>query len=227
MKNHLKNFYNAFEAALCAILYSILKAAPVEFYQPIFGSDKPETTRACQDRWTAIAPHLDMRAGSVLDIGCNVGFFTFSAAGKGKMAMGVDADPFYIMACRIIARATGKKDAYFLKGMVTKDFLEKMPSYDTVFNFSVFHHWVKAYGEAEAKMMMQILSGKCSCLFFESGQPDEKGTKWAEKLSFMGDKPDEWIAGFLKDCGFTDVKVIGTFETGLTATKRYLFAAKK
>ncbi len=227
MRNHLKSLYELFEGGLCQLLYFILKNAPVEFYQPIFGSEKPETTRACQDRWAAIAPHMDLKAGSVLDIGCNVGFFTFLASEKAKMATGVDADPFYVMACRIIARANKNKDAFFLKGMVTRDFLEKMPSYDTVFNFSVFHHWVKMYGEDQAKTMMKVLAGKCSALFFETGQPDEKGTKWAEKLSFMGDKPDEWIVCFLKECGFKDVRIIGTFETGLTATPRYLFAAKK
>lgn len=204
-----------------------MEHAPVEFYQPLYGSNKKQTTRACEDRWTAIAPHIDMKPASVLDIGCNLGYFTFMATEKNKIATGVDADPFYIMACRIIAKENERNNAYFLKGMVTKDFLQMMPSYDVVFNFSVFHHWVKAYGEAQAKEMMVILAGKCKTLFFETGQPDESGTKWAEKLAFMGDKPDQWISGFLKECGFSTVDVIGTFETGLTSTKRYLFCAKR
>jgi len=227
MKNHLKKAYDLFEAGLCKILFMMLEYAPVTFYQPLYGSDKQETTRACADRWTAINPHIGMQPGSVLDIGCNLGFFTFMASEKNKMATGVDADPFYIMACRIIAREQEADGAHFIKDMVTIDFLQRMPSYDIVFNFSVFHHWVKAYGDAQAKEMMVILAGKCKTLFFETGQPDEAGTKWAEKLSFMGDRPDEWIAGFLKEIGFASVDVIGTFETGLTSTKRYLFCAKK
>ncbi len=227
MKNHLKSAYNL-AAGLCAhLLYQILKWAPVEYYQPLYGADRQKIVRACEDRWAVISKHMDDSAGSVLDIGCNLGYFTFKASEMNKMAMGVDADPFYIIACNTVKSVKDVEGAFFLKSLVTRTFLEKMPSYDVVFNFSVFHHWVKAYGKDEAIAMMKILSSKTKTLFFETGQPNEIGTKWAERLSFMGDKPDEWGKSFLKECGFSSVDVVGTFATGLTGVDRHLFFAKK
>lgn len=227
MKNHFKNAYAVLVNFFAKLLYTILKAAPVEYYQPLYGVQKAQATRACEDRWAAISSHMDDSPGSLLDIGCNLGYFTFKATEKNKMAIGIDADPFYIIACHTTKIVNKREYAVFSKGLVTKQFLEKMPSFDTIFNFSVFHHWVKAYGQDEAIAMMKILGSKTNALFFETGQPDEKGTKWAERLSFMGDKPDEWGVRFLKECGFSNVEVIGTFATGLTTTERYLFTAKK
>lgn len=227
MKNHFKNAYDLALGVLLNLLYLALKWAPVRYYQPLYGAETQQTTRACEDRWVVISKYMDDKAGAILDIGCNLGYFTFKASEKGKMAMGVDTDPFYIIACNTVKSVKEMRDSFFLRAFVTKSFLQKMPFYDTVFNFSVFHHWVKAYGKDEAIEMMKILSLKTQTLFFETGQPDEIGTKWAERLSFMGDKPDEWGISFLKECGFTSVEVIGTFSTGLTSTDRYLFFASK
>lgn len=227
MKNYFKKIYDLISSLLAGLLFLLLKLAPIEYYQPIYGANRKNVVRSCEDRWDVIAKHLDQSPGSVFDMGCNLGYFSFRAAEAGKMAFGVDADPFYILACQAIKSAADSKDAFFIRAIVTKSFLLNMPEFNTVFNFSVFHHWVKAYGKDEAVEMMKILSSKTKVMFFETGQPDETGTKWAKSLSFMGDKPDEWGIGFLKECGFLHVEIIGTFSTGLTSTDRYLFFAKK
>lgn len=227
MKNRLKKIYEIFANFLAYVLYQGLKYTPVQYYQPLYRADRPHTTRACQDRWDRIVACLPTTPGSVLDIGCNLGYFTFKAAEKNKMVLGVDADPFYLLTCRAIKRTHNIADVFFLKSWISRDFLAKMPSFDIILNLSVFHHWVKEYGQDTAIEMMKILSSKTNMLIFETGQPDEKGTKWAEKLAFMGGQPDVWIKNFLHECGFTSVEVIGTFDTGLTATKRFLFCAKK
>ncbi|MCB9991204.1 MAG: DUF1698 domain-containing protein [Rhodospirillales bacterium] len=227
MKHYWKKLYAGLSWAFYKLLLVVLNLLPMKLYQPLYASPKAYTTRDCHDRWTAIEPHLPQGPGSLLDIGCNLGFFTFKASEKEIMAFGVDADPFYLMTCNAIKTTEKIDHIFFLKGMIDKKYLEQMPSYDTVFNFSVFHHWVKAYGAEEAQEMMRILAGKCNTIFFETGQPDEAGTKWAEKLSFMGDDPKSWIAQFLKEIGFKNVEVIGTFSTGLTAVDRYLYCGKK
>ena len=114
-----------------------------------------------------------------------------------------------------------------MKGLMDKDFIASMPTFDVVLNLSVFHHWVKMYGPDDAQDMMRALAGKCSMMIFETGQSNEVGTKWQEKLSFMGDDPQEWGKDFLQGLGFKTVEVIGTFPTGLTDVDRYLFLAKK
>lgn len=119
------------------------------------------------------------------------------------------------------------KNVLFVKAMMDPEFVRTMPSFEVVNNLSVFHHWVKAYGADQAQEMMRELASKSDMMFFETGQPDEKGTKWADKLSFMGEEPQSWIERFLREIGFSQVETIGTFDTGLTDIKRTLFVAKK
>ena len=211
------------------LVYGYISYLPfVRLYQPVYGqSSKRDVTRSCADRWDVFSQHFPKEKGSVLDIGCNVGFFSFKSAEAGHFAYGVEYHRSNILICNSIKSATNTKNVTFLRHFIDPDFIEKMPAFDTVINLSVFHHWVKAYGLDRAKEMMKVLASKCNCMVFETGQSDEYGSQWPEVLSFMGDTPSEWIESFLKEIGFKDVKNIGTFSTGLTATKRDLFVAKK
>jgi SAM-dependent methyltransferase len=227
MKNHLKNLYEFLAWLFYKILIVLLDILPVKLYQPLYRSKKENVTRECADRWNVIAPHIGTEPGSVLDIGCNLGFFSFHAAEKNKMVLGVDANPFYQMTCNALRNVHEMRNASFIKSWIDEDFVSRMPAFDIIFHFSVFHHWVKAYGEARAKAMMKQTAAKCQTLFFETGQPDERGTKWADKMAFMGDEPQQWMTSFLSELGFDDIEMIGTFKTGLTQTDRYLFCARK
>ncbi len=229
MKRHCKNIYGLIIKCLYRSTYWAIASIPVfNLYQPIWGQKKSKgLTRQCEDRWDVFSKHIPQTKGSVLDIGCNIGYFSFKSAELGHFAYGIESDHFNITSCNAIKSVHNVQNAMFLKHLMDPDFVSKMPSFDTIINLSVFHHWVKVYGEAQAKGMMKNLASKCSCMIFETGQPNEIGSQWPKILSFMGDAPDAWIAAFLKEIGFTQVEMIGTFPTGLTKTDRYLFVAKK
>lgn len=230
MKRYLKAVYDGAAKLYYAAIYAVLKWAMVRLYQPVYGKkDNAATavTRECEDRWNVIRPALGAGSGAVLDIGCNVGFFSFKAAETGRMAVGIDHDSFNVLFCNAIRSATRSEYTLFANRNLDLAALKKLPQFETIFNFSVFHHWVKAYGADEAKEMMRVIAQKCDCLFFETGQSNETGTKWAGKLAFMGDNPKDWIQSFLQEIGFSDVRVIGTFATGLTNVDRYMFVARK
>lgn len=229
MKRHLQKIYDLLVKTVYRLIFFFISALPFKTYQPVYGSRRTgDLTRPCEDRWSKIAPHLEKKAaGSVLDIGCNLGYFSFMTSEKGYTALGIDLGSFYITACNAIRSATGAKKTFFLKANIDGDFLETMPHFDVVFNFSVFHHWVKAYGEEQSKAMMRRLADKCRMMFFETGQSNEEGTKWQSKLAFMGENPDEWVQSFLKEIGFNNVQIIGTFPTGLTKVQRNLYMARK
>lgn len=228
MKRHMQKAYDFLFMIVYRLIYFFMSALPFKTYQPIYGSHRTGAlTRQCEDRWEKVQPYLDEAPASVLDIGCNLGYFSFMASEKGCTVFGVDLGSFYITACNAIRHTTKRHTTFFLKANIDKDFLQAMPYFDVVFNFSVFHHWVKAYGEEEAKQMMRVLADKCGMIFFETGQSNEDGTKWQEKLAFMGRNPDLWIQSFLKEIGFKDVKVIGNFPTGLTDVERHLYMARK
>ncbi len=229
MKRHLKFLYVLIVDSAYFLVYQALCHLPFfKLYQPIYKKNKnKDLTRFCRDRWEAFSLHLPTKPGSVLDIGCNIGFFSFMAAEKGHFSYGVESDYFNITSCNAIKQTTNSERVLFTKHLIDPEYINFMPGFDTVINLSVFHHWVKAYGADQAQEMMKALAQKCSCMIFETGQSNEKGTKWQPLLSFMGDDPKLWIEDFLKDIGFNQVEMIGTFSTGLTSVDRYLFVAKK
>lgn len=232
MKNFLRSLYASLIDAARRVVYFALRNLPARYYQPVYGrralgvAPTDSVARACNDRWEAIAPHLG-EGESVLDIGCNLGFFTLSAAERDCLAVGVDFDPFYVTACRAIASSTGATGAIFIRAEADRDFVSRLPVFDSVFNFSVFHHWVRHYGEDRAKDIMRQLAPKCRRMFFETGQSDELGASWHDRLRFMGDDPEKWITEFLREIGFRRVTNLGQFATGLTPVERHLFLAEK
>lgn len=230
MKKHLLSAMSLICRICSQAIVMLLRTGAVKLYQPIYGDASPDrdVVRSCEDRWQSIDKHLPAKNGSVYDIGCNLGYFTLRATEKGYAGWGVDHDALNVLYCRSIASAKDKKDVtQFLLQNLDLAAIEKLPKFDVIFNFSVFHHWVKAYGADTAQTMMKVLAQKCDMMFFETGQSNELGTKWAHKLDFMGATPDQWIQDFLKQCGFTNVQVIGTFATGLTNVDRYLYLAGK
>ena len=229
MKRHFKNIYGLSIKFFYQLIYWALSYLPIfKLYQPVWGQNKSQgLTRQCEDRWNVFSKHLPKTKGSILDIGCNLGYFSFKSGDLGHFANGIEADHFNITCCNAIKSVQKADNTLFMKQLINPSFVSTMPTYDTIINLSVFHHWVKAYGENQAKDMMRTLASKCSCMIFETGQPNEKGTKWQEQLAFMGEKPEVGIAEFLNEIGFAKVDMIGTFPTGLTNVDRYLFVAKK
>ncbi len=229
MKKYFNYFYVFVSKCIYRLVYFLMAYTPVfQLYQPIYGQQNSKnSTRQCEDRWKVFSKHLPSQKGSILDIGCNIGYFSFQLAEQGHFVYGLEADDLYALACKAIKDRNKINNVVFIKQYIDHDFAKNLPSYDVIVNLSVFHHWVKVYGLEQATDMMRLMANKCSCMVFETGQSNEIGSQWPEILAFMGDDPQEWIAAFLKDIGFTDVVMAGTFETGLTNVDRYLFVAKK
>lgn len=231
MIRYIKKVYSLLICVAYRLVFLAISYVPVfRLYQPVFSHEHTDNgvIRNSRDRWIVMKPCIEgIEKGSVLDIGSNIGYFTFQTAALGHYATGVEAEDFNVTMSNAIKVCSGSENAHFIKGLITPETTKVMPHYNTIINLSVFHHWVKAYGEKMACGMMRDLASKCDHLIFETGQADEKGTKWAEKLSFMGDKPQAWTENFLKDIGFSKVTCLGQFATGLTDVKRSLFFASK
>ncbi|MBW3667476.1 MAG: methyltransferase domain-containing protein, partial [Actinobacteria bacterium] len=62
--------------------------------------------------WRVIAPALDedLRGTSVLDIGCNAGFYSFELARRGAEVVAIDPDPHYLRQARWAAQRMGLED---------------------------------------------------------------------------------------------------------------------
>jgi len=93
-------------------------------------------------KWQHVARAVpeDLSGWSVLDIGCNAGFYSFELARRGARVLGVDVEPLYVRQARWAARE------YELNGSV--DFVEgdvygllgSDARYDMVWFTGVFYH---------------------------------------------------------------------------------------
>ena len=197
-------------------------------YQPTFNTiNRNIVTRSCNDRWAAIEGVIPEKKGSILDIGSNIGFFTFKFAEKGYLSHGVEADVLNILISNSIKEKYKISNAIFSQDIVDEIFIREMSDYFLINNLSVFHHWVKRFGEEKALNMLKEISEKCEYMFFETGQYNEKEMDWSQLLDFMGNNPKEWVIKKFKSFGFKKVEVIGQFPTGLNNVNRYLYFAKK
>src|SRR5919109_3680597 len=60
-------------------------------------------------KWRELAPALpsDLSGWSVLDVGCNAGFYSIELARRGANVLAIDVDPHYLRQARWAARQFG------------------------------------------------------------------------------------------------------------------------
>lgn len=232
MKKWNRKFIKNSTKRLNKKIISLLKRKRVSaLYQPIWGitENEGDSFRDSVDRFNSFKKYIDDKeVNNVLDIGCNVGYFSFASGDLGKYVIGVDSDPFSVNVCNAVKHKHEINNVHFDNSLVDDKYLETMPSFDAVIFMSVFHHWVKYYGYDDAMKRFHLLAKKINkYIIFETGQSDEEGTKWKEQLSFMNPDPQEWIKKALKEIGFKEIIDLGQYSTHLSHVKRNLYVAVK
>lgn len=93
-------------------------------------------------KWLEIEPHLppDLSGWSVLDIGCNAGFYSLSLAAKGAQVLGIDIDPHYLRQAQWAAREFGLEGSVEFRQMAVYDLAQLDQTFDLVLFMGVFYH---------------------------------------------------------------------------------------
>ena len=221
---------------------SIVQSASVKFvfflqnklnvthnYQPNpFDARNKKKNRDSFDRYDAIFKNISNTPATLLDLGCNRGFFVLHASKQGIFSIGVDHDRFEILYARSVAEIYGVNKALFMHDEINEELLNKLPQFEMVVCTSIFHHWVRIYGKESAFNMMQSIADRTSrYLVFETGQNNETETRFYKYLDFMGESYEDWITKFLIGLGFREIKKIGMYKTTLSNVERTLFLAIK
>ncbi len=185
--------------------------------------------RASYARLDAINGFLPKDAQlTTLDIGCNLGFFTFNMAKRGGFSIGIDYGRNEIMAAKALALRYSVNNVVFTQLEITPENASLLPKVDMVICLSVFHHWIRKLGQEQSRIIMQGLADSSNkYLIFDTGQPNEKNVEWATSLEFMNPDINNWADGYLKSLGFNKVDNIGIFQTSLSEVKRNLYIASK
>ena len=196
-------------------------------YQPIYGDSDPNAQRSCVDRWNAISSYLPEGPFFFLDIGSQLGYFTFQACERGAAALGIERERTYYDVANAVRHLRGIGQASFLQMEIDSTSVRSLPLADVVCCLSVFHHWVRESGFEEADRIFTALCDRADTIFFETGQPDEGNVDWSDAMSFMSPDVEHWISGYLQEKGFQRVITLGEFSTHLSDKPRFLFCARK
>lgn len=91
--------------------------------------------------WQKIASHVpeDLSGCSVLDIGCNAGFYSFELARRGAVVTAIDHDPHYLRQAEWAARQYGLSNITF-RLMPVYDLARDDTTYDLVWFMGVNYH---------------------------------------------------------------------------------------
>lgn len=237
MSNFLRGIGNAIMYRMVKImvrlqLFMQMKVGLLNTYAPnafLPRQDILDDERASYERLDAINIFLpENEKPSVIDVGCNLGFFTFKMAERGGFCIGIDYGRNEILAAKALAHKHSVDNIVFTQMEVTPENASLLPKGDMVICLSIFHHWIRKLGQEQTKIIMQGLADSSNkYLIFDTGQPNEKNNEWAKSLEFMNPDINHWAIEYLKSLGFNKVDNIGTFRTSLSEVKRNLYIASK
>ena len=201
----------------------------IEPYHPISidGELVSKGERGCSDRWAVIDEVVSECPTTLLDLGCAEGYFVQRAAREYEcFVLGVDADVRRLTVAQDVNILNKNERAGFMYAHITSEFLTKLPTFDTVIFLSVLHHVIYEHGVDYAREFMKLLRRKTAkSLIFDMGQSNETAMQWASLLPDMGTNPHEWIAEFIRTCGFSEVIKAGETDAYQSNVRRAVFVA--
>jgi len=167
---------------------------------------------------------IDLSGKSVLDLGCEIGYFGWSNARNIKSYIGVDSNPICIEVARMITKELGHKNLRFLNVDLTEFIKRNKVHYDICLFFSIYHHLLYQIGTEKAREAINGISKTCDELYFDMGQKDEP-SGYARRAwhSLLPDMPPK---SFIKrevllNTSFKHAFILG--ETYVGNSKRLLF----
>ena len=126
---------------LRAELKQLLKSAgPEKIWRPVYDNEKVLLADGHEDMRDGCPRDLsivDFQGKTVLDIGCNFGFYSFLAKQKGAgEVVGVDIDEWAIKGCRLLQALYGFENMHFSVADFTK------PDFYRVFDISIMINFI-------------------------------------------------------------------------------------
>jgi tRNA (mo5U34)-methyltransferase len=93
-------------------------------------------------KWAVLSPELpeQLDGWTVLDVGCNAGFYTFELASRGARVTAVDCDPKYLRQAEWACAQFGLEERVSFRRMQVYDLAREAEPYDLVLFMGVFYH---------------------------------------------------------------------------------------
>lgn len=93
-------------------------------------------------KWNEIKNEIpqDLSGKSVLDVGCNAGFYSIELAKRGAMVTAIDLDPHYLKQAKWVAEQWGLQEHIEFRQWQVYDLSKINRYYDIVWFMGVFYH---------------------------------------------------------------------------------------
>jgi tRNA (mo5U34)-methyltransferase len=191
-------------------------------------------------KWREIAPHIpaDLHGHTVLDIGCNAGFYSFELARRGAQVTAIDIDPHYLRQARWAAQQFALEDHVTFHQMQVYEIAGLPGEFDWVWLMGVLYHLRHPLlaldivrRKARGRMVLQTMTMPDSGSSQPSLTPPDLGLDERERLQAPGwprmafiehrlaDDPTNWwapdsacVEAMVRSAGF-DVEAQITHET--------------
>jgi len=156
-------------------------------YQPVPFAGYEDITKdalaSCQKRWLSLFPLISSvtKPLKVLDIGCNLGYFSFLTAGLGHNVTAIDNNWEYIHYVKYLSNKEKINNIEFnLLNVDLLDYLKKYDNdqFDITYYMGVHHHIYEYYNSDIADEILYEISRISTDMIFSMGQPDEEGNKY-------------------------------------------------
>jgi tRNA (mo5U34)-methyltransferase len=165
-------------------------------------------------KWSAINSHipLDLSGWSVLDIGCNAGFYSFELAKRGATVTAIDIDDHYLDQARWAASIFELSEKITFEKRQVYSFAKSSIRYDLVWFMGVLYHLRYPllsldiiYRITKKMMVFQTMTmpGNEDGIIPENINLEERtllNNPWWPKMAFVENKIDEdptnwWVPG--------------------------------
>lgn len=198
----------------CLILPDSLRTE-TEQGSPNFGKRVPPN-RICTDRLAMLREHWPTGAKTVVDVGCDTGWFVTVLTHDGMKCTGIEADPLKCEFAELVSDAAGAP-CQFIPMTVTPQNIASMPVSDVTLCFSVLH-WMAikapdgssqisfAGGRESAESVLRGLADKTRMTLFLEIPP------WAGSELGYGPAHAEMCKWVKHVGGFDSVKVAGVTD---------------
>ena len=203
---------------------------PFRVYQPLpwLGIERATRGTGTVSRLEAMVPVLEAeRVESVLDVGCNVGYYVLRLAEQGFRCVGVEDDPPAYRTALLAMRRSRLENVGLQIMHVTPVSADLLPAADATLLLSTWHHFVRSFGfEGATEIVRQVWGRTERVLFFDTGA-DEMGDEYG--LPPLEPDPRSWIERYLREhCQLSEILHLGehdAFSPEGRPVRRDLFAA--
>jgi len=183
-----------------------------------------------EENWMMIEQQIHNEAKNLLDIACDIGFYSFRAAQKGIFTVGFDILHHSIKKANQQVHNKNQENIAFMNLSLNPSNVSLLPKFDVILCLSVYQHFCRIFNEENARKMVAGIFSKCEKQFFFQipSKKNKYGPDFSSDFQNEKEKIERYIFDLFSEIGDCSVSLIGKKnEKPPTEPYRYLFLIER